>query len=137
MPEFTIPQAIEAALEHHRAGRLADAEAIYRKILAIDPRQPDTLHLLGYLAYQVGQHDAAIDLVSRAIQLQPGEGRFHHSLGNALYARGMLEPAIGHLTRAVEICPEDFAFANNLANVLSAAGRYADSAQQFERVLQL
>ena len=34
MPQVTIHQAIEAGLAHHVAGRLRDAEAIYRQVLA-------------------------------------------------------------------------------------------------------
>jgi protein O-GlcNAc transferase len=137
MAELTILQAIEAALEHHRAGRLNQAEAIYRKILAVEPRQPDALHLLGYLAYQVGKHDPAIELIGRAVQLDPDNGNFQHSLGNALAARGLLDQAIAHLTRAVELCPKDFAMVNNLANCLASAGRREESAQRFEQLLAL
>ena len=44
-----IDQSLDSALVHHRAGRLREAEAIYRAILAQFPRQPDALHLLGEL----------------------------------------------------------------------------------------
>ena len=40
-------------LQFHQRGQLAEAEQIYRKILAIDPRHADSLHLLGALAHQV------------------------------------------------------------------------------------
>ena len=137
MAELTIPQAIEAALEHHRAGRLSDAEAIYRKILAVEPQNPDALHLLGYIAYQVGKYDPAIELIGRAVQIEPNNAQYQHSLGNALAIRGLLDQAIAHLTRAIELCPQDFAMVNNLANCLAGAGRREESAQRFEQVLAL
>jgi Ni,Fe-hydrogenase III small subunit len=34
-------------LQHHRAGRLTEAERIYRQILTMNPRHADSLHLLG------------------------------------------------------------------------------------------
>ncbi|RMD71231.1 MAG: tetratricopeptide repeat protein, partial [Gammaproteobacteria bacterium] len=40
---------IQIALQHHRAGRLAQAEAIYRQILQQNPRHPQALHPLGTL----------------------------------------------------------------------------------------
>ena len=42
----TIDQAFQLALQHHQAGRLAEAEAIYRQILAVEPRHADVLHNL-------------------------------------------------------------------------------------------
>ncbi len=50
----TIPEALAVAIEHHRAGRLREAETIYRQILAADPNHLDAWHLLGLIACQVG-----------------------------------------------------------------------------------
>src|SRR5437867_1473861 len=52
----SIPQAFEVARAHHQSGRLAEAEAIYRQILAVEPRHADALHLLGVIAHQVGRN---------------------------------------------------------------------------------
>jgi hypothetical protein len=45
MPDSTLTQALETAVAHHQAGRLAEAEQLYRQILARFPDHPDTLHL--------------------------------------------------------------------------------------------
>jgi protein O-GlcNAc transferase len=37
----TIPEALALATQHHQAGRLRDAELIYRQILAVDPNHSD------------------------------------------------------------------------------------------------
>ena len=58
---------LQAAIGHHQAGRLAEAERGYRQVLGLAPEQPDALHLLGVIAYQVGQHPAAIELIRKAI----------------------------------------------------------------------
>ena len=50
MTPITIEQAMQIALGHHQAGRLAEAEAIYRQVLAQFPDHADALHLLGVLA---------------------------------------------------------------------------------------
>src|SRR5689334_16798291 len=67
-----VAQLLGTAVEHHRAGRLAAAEPLYREILRLDPRQPDALHLLGLLASQTGQLDLAGQLIGRAAALAPG-----------------------------------------------------------------
>ena len=43
-----IEQQLQAGIEHHRAGRLRDAENVYRSILADDPKQADALNLQGW-----------------------------------------------------------------------------------------
>ena len=54
MAEATVAQAFAAAVQHHQAGRLAQAEQFYRAILANQPNHPDALHLLGVIANQGG-----------------------------------------------------------------------------------
>src|SRR5512146_3071008 len=46
------PQTIDIALKHHQAGRLTEADAAYREVLAADPDHVDALHLSGLIAYQ-------------------------------------------------------------------------------------
>ena len=48
---------LDLAVQHQTAGRLAEAEGIYRQILAIDPNQVDAVHLLGVISYQVGKNN--------------------------------------------------------------------------------
>jgi Flp pilus assembly protein TadD len=57
----TIPKALAAAMRHQQAGRLRAAERIYREILAVDPNQPDALHLLGVTSHQMGKHEVAVE----------------------------------------------------------------------------
>src|ERR1700678_44473 len=59
----TIEQIYGDALGYHNAGNLIQAEQCYRKILAIDSRHADSLHLLGLIGLQCGHHAAAADLI--------------------------------------------------------------------------
>jgi len=81
---MTVEQAMDLALTHHRAGRLREAELIYRQILTTQPQHSPALHLLGTLALQLGNINAAIDLLQQAIRIQPGFADFHANLGTAL-----------------------------------------------------
>ena len=63
----SINEAVALAIEHQKAGRLQEAEALYRQILQVHPHHPDALHLLGMVAYQVGKYEIALDFVSQAI----------------------------------------------------------------------
>ena len=61
-----LARLFDEAQDLHQAGRLADAKARYDRILAEDPRHGPTLHMVGLMAYQVGQNDLAVDILSRA-----------------------------------------------------------------------
>ena len=115
--------ALKRALSHHQHGRLAEAEGIYRTILDRDPRQFDCLHLLGVINRQRGQSDTAIDLISRAIALNPTVAEAHGNLGNALLDRGRIAEGMTSLERAVALKPNDPRLHVNLANALKARTR--------------
>src|SRR5258707_7995881 len=51
---MTIDEAFASAVEHHQAGRLREAEALYRQVVANAPNHADASHLLGVVAYQSG-----------------------------------------------------------------------------------
>src|SRR5437879_6074121 len=118
MPAMTIAQALQAAVEHHQAGRLGQAEAIYRQILAQDPNQPDALHLLGVIAARAGQHAPAEQLVRRAIAVNPGNPSYHNSVGLILKSQGRVAPALDEFRRALRLNPADAVARRNLADTL-------------------
>ena len=64
-----VPEMFALALGHHQAGRLKEAEQLYREILAKDPRHADSLQFLGVIAHQVGRNDSAVELIEKAIAL--------------------------------------------------------------------
>jgi protein O-GlcNAc transferase len=124
-------QLLREALEHHRAGRLAEAEAIYRCVLADDPNQPDALQLLGYLAHQCGKHEAAVELISRAIRMRPGEAPYHNNLGMALRALRRDANAEANFREAVRLDPELPDARMNLAGMLAEQGRSAEAIEHY------
>src|SRR5271154_5491873 len=104
---------LQLALTHHKAGRLAQAETIYRQILTENPRQPTVLNYQGVLALQRGQTELAIRLLDRAvaafsqaIRLNPQLAVVHNNLGILRAALGDFESAIASYGRAVEIQPD-------------------------------
>src|SRR3989337_4083779 len=76
--------AMARALEHHRAGRLAEADAIYRAILKARPNDADALYLQGLAAYQQGDPEIAMRHVRNALVQRPDWPQAHYNLGNML-----------------------------------------------------
>ena len=69
---FSARQTIELAMQHHAAGRIADAEKLYREALSRNPDDVDATRLLGVIARQTGHVDDAMKLLRRAVELAPG-----------------------------------------------------------------
>ncbi len=126
-----------AAAAHHRAGRLAEAEQGYRRILAADPHQPDALHMLGVLAYQTGRNAAAAELIRRAIARHGGNAAYHSNLGLALKDLGDLAAAADAFRRAIALRPNAAAAHNNLGIVFTALGRWDEALACSAKALQL
>jgi protein O-GlcNAc transferase len=138
-PQFmaTIPESLETALQHHKSGRLSEAEEIYRQILAVQPQHADALHLLGVIAYQVGKHDFAIEYIQRAIGLNGTDARYHSNLGHILKDQERLDEAVACCRRSLELDP-DFAEAHNsLGNALKDQGKLGEAVACYRRTLEL
>ncbi|HEX4053117.1 MAG TPA: tetratricopeptide repeat-containing glycosyltransferase family protein [Tepidisphaeraceae bacterium] len=119
---MNLQQRLEAGLAHHRAGRLREAEAIYRRILAEQPDFGDALHLLGGLAAQVGQHDAAIDLLTKAIATNPKVPVYHGNLGAIYQNITQFDKAIPELERAIQLDQQIAEPYYNLSSILTDQG---------------
>ncbi len=132
-----LAQLQASGLAHHQAGRLPQAEACYRKILAAEPRDVNALHLLGVLARQTGQYSAAVELISMAVALNDCVPELHSNLGNALMDLGRTEEAEASYRRALALKPDYAAAHNNLGNVLQGRGEHEAAEACYRRVLAL
>src|SRR3989338_7707021 len=86
----SIQESLQMGMAHHQAGHLSQADAIYRQILREKPNHPDALYLSGLIAHNAGQHEIAVELISKAISINP-VGPFYYTLGNVFHALGRLE----------------------------------------------
>lgn len=131
----TLSESLDLALQHHQAGRLPEAEALYRQILEAQPDNPHALHLLGVIAHQVGQHDAAIQLITRAIALNPAVAEYHNNLGEAYRALGKPEEAEAQYRLALARKPAYAEAHNNLGAALQEQGRLDEAMVQYREAL--
>jgi tetratricopeptide (TPR) repeat protein len=125
------------ALAHHQQGHLADAEPIYRQILAIDPNHAGCLHLLGTLAHQVGRNDIAVELIGKAVAIDKRQAAYHSNLGTALQALGRLDDAAASYQMALALMPDLAEAHMNLGAVLVAQDKLDEAAGRFRHALEL
>ena len=122
-----------SGFEHHRHGRLIDAERAYRAVLDQDPHNPDALHLLGLLARKAGHFDAAIDFISRSVAVRPNFVDAVYNLGNALQTVNRMQEAEEVYRRAIAL-KEDHDWAHlHLGNVLYKTGRFEEAMVECDR----
>jgi protein O-GlcNAc transferase len=104
-----VPRAVDPfgqGLAHHQAGRLAEAESCYRRMLAAQPNHADALNMLGVLAHQMGRPDLAVVLIRQAIDKNETNPAYYSNLGYALRHQGQLPEAIAAARQAIRLKPD-------------------------------
>ncbi len=100
-----LQDQFQQAFRHHAEGRLPEAEALYRAILAADMRHGGALHGLGLMALQTGRPDVAVRLIGEALAVDGNTADHHADYGFALLQTGRTDEAVAALKRAVELAP--------------------------------
>ncbi|CAO3402200.1 tetratricopeptide repeat protein [Azospirillum palustre] len=121
-----IEQTLAVATEHHRAGRTAEAERLYRDVLDASPGHPDALHLLGVIALQSGRADEAVDRIAQAVAGDDGSPLFHANLGHALHASGRHREAAMSFARALTLLTNEGEGWGNVGALANLIRRYDD-----------
>ncbi|MDX2143315.1 MAG: tetratricopeptide repeat protein [Rhodospirillaceae bacterium] len=96
---------LERAVNLHRSARLAEAQALYREVLAIDPGNPDALNLLGLATHDLGDSAAALPLLEKAIALKPDFAAACFNLANCYRTLNRATEAIAALRQAIALKP--------------------------------
>jgi tetratricopeptide (TPR) repeat protein len=122
-------RSVELALEHHRAGRLDEAEGAYRQALDTDPNNVDALHFTGVLAFQRRDYPRAREFITRALSHDANNAAAHNNLGNVLDAQGKPEDAMRSYIAALALDPDNADALSNLAALLLKR----DNPEQAER----
>jgi predicted O-linked N-acetylglucosamine transferase (SPINDLY family) len=137
MPPVTVQQACQIAFAHQQAGRLAEAEALYLKILEVSPRNLEVLHLFGVIAYQTGRSELAAKLIGEAVRLDPNNPTTLTNLGEVFRTAGRLAEAIDAHHRALRLKPDYPQVHDNLGKVFMNQGKLAEAIAAHSRALQL
>jgi predicted O-linked N-acetylglucosamine transferase (SPINDLY family) len=137
MAEVSVQQAFDFAIQHHQAGRLNEAENLYRQILAVQPDHAGALHYLGVIAHQIGRDDVAIEFIQQAIRLDPASADTHCNLGEAYRTSGRLDEAIAEYQHALALRPNYPEVQNNWGLALATQGQLEPALAAYHRALEL
>ena len=125
------------ALALHQAGRLAEAEKVYRQVLDIQSDQFDSLHLLGVILFQRGDPAAAVEQIDRALKGNPNDVVALNNRGNALHALQRFDEALVSYERALALRPDYTDALCNRGAALHELKRYDEALAASDRIVAL
>jgi predicted O-linked N-acetylglucosamine transferase (SPINDLY family) len=133
----SLHELLSRAVAWHQAGRLAEAEQLYRQILETHPRQFDCLNLLGVIHYQRGAYLEAVRQLDLALAINANVAAAHNSRAAALNGLGRFEEAIACSDRAIALNPDYAEAYCNRALALVELKRFSEALASCDRAIAL
>jgi predicted Zn-dependent protease len=135
LPSATV-LTFELGAVYDKQKRPAEAEAAFRQVIASDPQDAPALNYLGYMLAERGERlDESVDLVKRALKVDPENGSYLDSLGWAYYKGGKLDLAAAQLSRAAGQLVRNSVVQDHYGDVLVKLGRYDEAIAAWTRAL--
>jgi len=132
-----LASAFSQALALHQAGRLADAEKMYRIILKAQPDHFDSLHLLGVIFHQRGDHAEAVRQIDVALKINPKMASAYSNRGVALGELKRFEEALASYDKALALKPDYAEAFYSRGNVLRELKRLEEALASYDKALAL
>jgi len=134
---LSVTEALETAGRYHRNGDIQQAQRQYQRILQVEPSQPEALHALGVIAFQLKKYDTASNLIGNAIENKPNVPQFHYNLGLVFILLKREEKAIQVFEKAIEINPDYAEAYYNLGLALKKQRQFEKAVLNFKHVMKL
>jgi tetratricopeptide (TPR) repeat protein len=134
--KHAIGAHFQAGVRLHGAGRLAEAEQIYRQVLAAAPGHADSLHMLGLIASQCGQPQAALACIDQAIAIKPSAAMFYVNRAGVLLALRQLDSALLACRDALRLKRNLAEACQMMGHVLSDLGRPEEALAAYRDALR-
>lgn len=132
-----VDARLEEAQQQHRAGRVGEADIVYREILLSDPYHAGAQHMIGVVFLQRGKPLEAEQCFRLAIEQDGGQADFHSNLGNALTAQDRIAEALDCFKGAIELDPCHVAALSNASTASVALGRTSEAKRYCELLIEV
>ena len=132
--EVTIGFELGATFEKQK--RFSEAEAVFRQMLSRDADSAPVLNYLGYMLADRGEKlDESVQLLTKALQIDPGNGSYLDSLGWAYFRQGNVPLAVDNLQRAAAQLPLNSVVQDHYGDILARVGRWEDAVAAWNQAL--
>jgi Flp pilus assembly protein TadD len=134
---LSVIEALKIANRCHRSGDIQQAQTQYQRILQAEPGQPEALHGLGIIAFQLKEYGIAGNLIEKAIQNKPTAPQFHYNLGLVFISLKRQEKAIQAFEKTIEINPAYAGAYYNLGLALKKQQQFKKAVFNFKHYIKL
>ena len=121
------------AIQYHRTGRLQEAKALYEQLHQEKPDHSDVLHLLGVVEAQLNNVPKAIELIKKAIELNPKQAAYYGNLANIYKSQQQFDKAIANYQHAVLLAPNYLDAYNQMGIIFSTLGKLSEAVSCFRQ----
>jgi protein O-GlcNAc transferase len=135
--QLNIQQSIDKILDDFSQNRLTQAEELFQQVLDLVSDEPQFLNMLGVVAFQIGNKEQALEIIAKAIVINPNVADYHYNLGNLQFQQGLFEEAVVSYENTLEINSEYVDAYNNQALALKELGRLNEAEAIFKEVISL
>ncbi|MDO6387396.1 tetratricopeptide repeat protein [Uliginosibacterium sp. 31-12] len=125
--QYTPEQVFRLALEHAESGRLAQAEQLLRRLLAVAPGNPVVFEALASVLQGLGRLSEALAMIRGALAIRPDSPSAHNTHALILLAEGERRAALAAFEQALRLAPDYFEALVNRANLLSDLHRFEEA----------
>jgi len=123
---------------YEKQQRFDDAVKSFRRVIQIDPKHAESYNYIGYMYAEKGVNlTEAVDLIQKALAIEPENGYFIDSLGWAYYMQGKYPEALRELKRAVSLAKDDPVLFDHLGDAYFKNGMNAEAVEAWERSIQV
>ena len=134
-PPFNPDQLYQRALTLHHAGKLAEAEGLYKTLLDYFPHQVEILTTLGILLLQEGRSEAGFQHIKKSLSLNPNQPAAIYNMAVELQRLARLDEALACYDQALKLNTRDVNALLNRGNTLKDLKRYQEAIASFESAL--
>jgi tetratricopeptide (TPR) repeat protein len=128
--------AFELAAVFEKQKRFTESEAVFRQLIARQPDHAGALNYLGYMLAERGDRLAeSVELIQRALKIDPDNGSYLDSLGWAYFKSGKFDLAAEHLKRAADQLVTNSVVQDHYGDALARLGQYDQAIAAWTRAL--
>ncbi|MGH8642479.1 MAG: tetratricopeptide repeat protein [Burkholderiales bacterium] len=132
-----LQDIVARGLDLYRAGKLAEAEALYRQVLETEPRHAGALTMLGTIQAQRGSLAEAARLFETSLEADPHQSNALYNYGIVLAELKRFEEALARYDGAIALKPDNPVILNNRGNALAELKRFDEALASYDRALAL
>ena len=136
-PKSQVAASFKQGLALHQQGQLAQAQLVYQQVLVKEPQHFDALHLSGVIAFQSKKPTLAVELIGKALEINPNDSAAYSNRGLALKALKRLEEALASFDRAIAIKPDYAQAYSNRGLALQDLKRLEEALASYDRAIEI